>query len=388
LLTFRAHSSVDEIPQRDWDALALATPPESATPFVRWAFLDALEATGCAAPGAGWIPRHLAVYRGDRLVAAAPAYLKHDSHADFSRDFGFADFALRNGVRYYPKLAITSPITPVTGRRILTAADEQRAPLVRAILDGARAIAEEARAVTVQVLFPDPAEAAELERQGLALRLGMQAHWFNRGYRDVDDWMASLSSKTRYQVRKERAALGGQGIAIRTVRGEELVAERRKWGRVVAGLYQSTVEKIMWGGGWLTPAFFERLFDRMPEPLEVVAAVRGDRVIAGAFNASGPARLWGRYWGCVEDHPFLHFNVCLYHSVEDCIRRGIQVFEGGAGGEHKLHRGFDTAPTWTAHTFLHPRLDRSIREYLAEERVARQSELDRRAARRKDPRKP
>jgi len=176
-------------------------------------------------------------------------------------------------------------------------------------------------------------------------------------------------------ARKERALPAEQGITIRTVRGPELAAERSQWGRTVGELYMSTIGKLMWGRSWLNPAFFARIFERMPERLEVVAAFRGRQVVAGAFNASSDTHLYGRYWGCHEEHPCLHFNVCLYHSIEDCIGRGLSVFEGGAGGEHKLHRGFDLAATYSAHSFMDPRLDDAIREYLVVETRAREAEL-------------
>ncbi len=369
--TLRVHRSITDVPEADWDALDGAR----STPFTRWAFLEALEHAGCAAPRAGWDPRHLTVWRDGKLLAAAPAYIKRDSEADFSRDWGFADFAMRSGVRYYPKLVITVPITPVTGRRILVAPGEDRAAMVASIVEGARALAHEERLASIHVLFPDAEEARVLEAAGLARRVGMQGHWRNRGYADVGAWLASLRSKTRYLARKERSLPAAQGITIRTVRGPELAAERIQWGRTVGELYMATINKLMWGRSWLNPAFFARIFERMPERLEVVAAYRGGRVVAGAFNASSDSHLYGRYWGCHEEHPGLHFNVCLYHSIEDCIGRGLSVFEGGAGGEHKLHRGFDLAATHSAHAFMDPRLDGAIREYLVVETNAREAEL-------------
>jgi uncharacterized protein len=280
---------------------------------------------------------------------------------------------MRNGVRYYPKLVITVPITPVTGRRILVAPGEDHAASVTHIVAAARDLASEERLGGIHVLFPEDREARLLETAGLARRINsMQGHWVNRGYADVGAWLSALRSKTRHQVRKERALPESQGITIRTVRGPELAAERSEWGRTVGALYTSTIDKLMWGRPWLNPAFFARIFERMPERLEVVAAYRGGRVVAGAFNASSDTHLYGRYWGCLEDHPCLHFNVCLYHSIEDCIGRGLSVFEGGAGGEHKLHRGFDLAPTYSAHAFTDRRLDGAIREYLATELRARE----------------
>lgn len=373
-LVARAHRSITEIAEGDWDALL--GDPDEATPFMRWAFLEALEHAGCAVPRAGWTPRHLSLTRGGKLVAVAPAYVKNDSDADFSRDFGFAEVAYRHRIRYYPKLAVTVPITPVTGRRVLIAAGEDRREVLGAFVAAVRTLAEDEKLGTVQVLFPREDEALELEEAGMARRIAsLQGHWVNRGYTSYADWLASLDSKHRYQARKEREHPARQGIEIRTIRGEELAADTTGWGDVVGRLYTSTIDKLMWGRPWLNPRFFARIFARMPGPLEVVAAFRDGKVVAGAFNAATRTHLFGRYWGCFEEHPFLHFNVCLYHSVDDCISRGIKVFEGGAGGEHKLHRGFDLRPTWSSHLFLHPGLDDALRDYLDSELEARQEQV-------------
>jgi predicted N-acyltransferase len=369
----RVHESVDEIPEAAWDALL----DERATPFVRWAWLEALEHGGCAVTGAGWRPRHLALWRGERLVAAAPAYLKQGSDGDFSRDWGWAEAAHRAGIPYYPKLIACVPFTPVTGRRVLVAASEERAACVRAIVDGARAVAGDAGARSVHFLFPLADEADELERAGMARRVSFQYHWRNAGYRAPDEFLARFNAKRRHAMRRERAAPPSQGIAIRTVRGGEIAAEARAWAERAFALHRSTVEKLMWGRGCLTEAFYRRVFERMPGPLEVVAAERDGKLVAGAFNLASPTTLWGRYWGCLEEHPFLHFNVCLYHSIDDCIARGLEAFEGGAGGEHKIARGFEPAETYSAHAFLDPRLDRPLRTWIARECEERTAALAR-----------
>jgi predicted N-acyltransferase len=365
--------SITDVPRAAWDALAAGDPEANA--FTSWAFLEALEHSGCVSPRRGWTPRHLTVWEGRELVAAAPAYARDDSDGDFSRDWGWADAASRGGLRYYPKLSITAPFSPVSGRRFLVAPGRDRARLVKQLVDGARALARDERMSSVQVLFPAPAELPELEAAGLALRVSAQFHWRNAAFASYDDWLATLDAKRRHQARRERAAAGGQGITVRTVRGEELAADAKKWGRIAGALHISTVERLPWGRRWLDQAFYDRLFATMPGPLEVVAAERAGKVVAGAFNVASATRLFGRYWGCHEEHPFLHFHVCLYHSIDDCIRRGLQVFEGGAGGEHKLTRGFDPTETYSAHAFLDPRLDRAIRDHLVRESAALRREL-------------
>jgi hypothetical protein len=260
---------------------------------------------------------------------------------------------------------------------VLAAAGEERGRLVGGIVRGALDLCAREGLQSVQVLFPWEEEARELEAAGLALRVDFQYHWRNAGYRTFDDFLARFSSKRRNAIRRERAAPARQGIALRTVRGEELRASAADWARGISSLHGASVERMVWGRRFVGRRFFERVLSTMPDAAEVVEARRGGRLVAVAFNVASPERLYGRYWGCAEDHPFLHFNVCLYHSVEECIRRGIRVFEGGAGGDHKLTRGFEPAETWSAHAFLDPRLDRPIRRRLEEELAERRRAVER-----------
>lgn len=366
----RVVDRIAEVPQAAWDALSTGDP--RATPFTCWTFLDALEQTGCAVPARGWRARHLTLWRGQELVAAAPAYAKSNHEGDFARDWVWAEPLRRAGVNYYPRLQITVPITPVTGRRMLVARGEDRADMVRRLLDGARDVAKREDMSSVHVLFALPEELGDLEAAGMARRMDFQAHWFNDGYRDPADWLTrALNAKSRHQMKRERALPASQGIRIRTVRGEEIAADRERWGREAWGFYHATTSKMMWSRPWLTEGFFRRIFERMPGPLELVVAERGGARIAGAFNVQSGDRLYGRYWGAHEEHDSLHFNVCFHHSIDDCIARGLQVFEGGAGGEHKLHKGFDVAATHSTHQFLERRIDTEIRRFLAMETAAR-----------------
>jgi predicted N-acyltransferase len=369
----RVHSALDEVPETAWDALLDA----GATPFVRWAWLEALERSGCASAESGWRPCHFTLWRAGTLVAAAPAYLKDDSDGDFSRDWHWADAAARAGVPYYPKLVLGVPFTPVTGRRVLVAPGEARADRIAQLLDGVRQFAASSGARSLHVLFPDAVEARELEAAGLARRVAFQYHWNNDGYQSPEQFLARFDSKRRNQARRERAAPATQGITIETVRGEALARQALELGRTAFELHRSTVDKLMWGRRWLNLGFYERVFERMPGPLEVVLARKDGRVIAGAFNLASNHHLYGRYWGCLEEHKFLHFNVCLYHSIDECIERGIQVFEGGAGGEHKLVRGFEPAETYSMHQFFDERLERPLRGYIADEAVERAAALAR-----------
>jgi len=361
-----------DVPERDWDALAAG-----ATPFLRWAWLESLESSGCAAVRAGWRPRHVTVWREGRLVAAAPAYAKDGSDGDFSRDWEWAAAAERAGAAFYPKLVLGVPFTPCPGRRLLVAPGEDRGALVSELLRGARELCAAEGLGALEVLYPIEEEALELEARGLAVRVDHQFHWRNEGYRSIDDFLARFSSKRRAVWKRERAAPAKQGIEIRTVRGEELAHDPARWARDVHALHKATVDKLPWGRGWLNLRFYERVLRRMPGNVEIVEARRSGKLVAAAFNIASDTRLYGRYWGCFEEHPFLHFNVCLYHSVEECISRGIQAFEGGAGGEHKLLRGFEPAETFSAFEFRDARLDTAVRRHVALERRHRKEALER-----------
>ena len=362
--------AIADIPAAAWNSLLT----DKSTPFLRHQWLSALEASGCAGDRTGWSPRHLALYQQGRLLAAAPAYLRNDSDGDFSRDWDWASaFGRRGG--YYPKLSLTVPFTPAGGERVLVAPGEDRRRRTAEIVQAAQALCREEGASSLQVLFPDEASARELEAAGLALRVSHQFHWRNEGYGTVEEFLSRFNSKRRHMLKRERAAPATQGIEIRTVRGDEIASDPRRWGKTAHALHRSTVDKLMWGRRWLDEDFYQRIFREMPEDLEVVVAERGGKVVAGAFNVVSKTRLFGRYWGCFEEHPFLHFNVCLYHSIDECIRRGIQVFEGGAGGEHKLPRGFLPALTWSAHWFADARADRAIRDALRTETPEREAAI-------------
>jgi predicted N-acyltransferase len=380
-LTLRVIDRIEKVSEESWDALVQADP--SATPFQSWAFLEALEYAGCVALERGWLPRHLTLWRGGRLVGAAPAYIKTDSSGDFSRDWGFADFAQRAGVPFYPKLVLAVPFTPVPSHRIFVAPGEDRAGCVAALGAAARELARELDLTGVQVLFSEPDEVDELEAAGLARRVLFQYHWFNRGYGSWDEWLAAMSSKRRHMIKRERRAPAEQGIHIRTIRGDELRERPQVWAREIHRLYCTTVDKFVWGRRYLNGAFFERILNRKPGCAEFVEARCNGRRVAGAFNVASATRLFGRYWGCHEEHRFLHFNVCLYHSIDDCIRRGRQVFEGGIGGEHKLLRGFEPVLVPAAHAYTEPRFDEAIRAYLNQETRARERELAQWEARKK-----
>ena len=367
-LRFRVIDAIGSIPEGAWDALL----DDACTPFQKHRWLHAMELEGCAVEATGWHPRHLTLWRGATLVAAAPAYLREDSQGEFVFDHGWANAAQRAGIRYYPKLVLAVPFTPATGRRVLVAPGEDRAALGRAIFEGAVALARAERLSSIHVLFPTRDEAELAAAAGAMTRQGVQYHWENPGYRDYDEFLARFDSKRRNQLRREARAADEQGITLRTRRGVELGEADAA---LAYQLYLSTVEKFSWGRRYLNEGFFRRVLREFGEHLELVEARAGDTVVAGAINVASRTHLYGRYWGCFEERPFLHFNVCYYHSIRECIARGVLHFEGGAGGEHKVSRGFEPSVTYSSHWVFHPGLDRAVREFVGRESAAIEAAL-------------
>ena len=361
-------------------ALECAARPRRRAPSSTGAGSPPWNARAAPAPRRGWQPRHLTLWQGSELVAAAPAYIKGDSDGDFARDYDLGAAANRAGLPYYPKLTIGVPFTPATGRRLLCHPAHDRHALQVALIKAARELAEDEGLGTLQILFPRAEEAHELEELGLAKRVSFQFHWHNGqpAYRDFNDFLSGFTSKlTRHDAAGAARAAEKQGITLETIRGEALAADAAQWAKVAHDLHASTVDKLMWGMRWLNQGFYTRAFAAMPEHLELVVARRAGKIIAGAFNVSSATHLFGRYWGCIEEHPFLHFNVCYYHSIEDCIARGLTTFEGGAGGEHKASRGFDPTETYSAHLFLDATVDHALREHLRRETPERERALAR-----------
>ncbi|MEE2778026.1 MAG: GNAT family N-acetyltransferase [Acidobacteriota bacterium] len=369
----RVIHAVSEIARDAWDGLLGA----GDNPFVSWTFLEALEHSGCAARERGWVPCHLTAWQGDELIAAAPAYVKGDSAGDFSRDWGLADSADRHGLTYYPKLVIGVPFSPVTGRRILTRRVHERDQMAQLLVTLARELCRHSNISTMQVLYHRADEIDAFRSAGLTHRALIQYHWHNQGFDEFEDWLKTLPSKKRTQIRRERKEPDRQGIDIETIRGDGLGARPETWSGHVWDLYSANSRKHFWGGTYLNERFYRRFFESAPDDAELVIARRRGEVVAGALNLATPTHLFGRYWGCLEEHRYLHFNVCIYHSVDQCIRRGVQVFEGGAGGDHKLIRGFDPVLVHTSYLFLHDGFHDAADHYFSQETDQRKDEIQR-----------
>jgi predicted N-acyltransferase len=364
--TLQVHTRVREIAEETWNACV----GERGSPFVEHTWLDCFEEAGCVDAedhAAGWAPAHLALRRGEELVALAPAYFKTNSEGEFVFDWSWADLARRMGVRYYPKVLVASPFSPVTGERVLVAPGHDRAEATTAMAHAVRALAKEAGCSSAHALFVRDDEAAAWARAGFMPRASVQFHWFNEGYRTFNDFIATFKSKKRNQLRREAAQPAKDGVRIETLTPDRITPEMIN---AMYRFYGVTVDKFTWGRRYLNRKFFELVAERFKHRLAWVIAWQGNEPIAGAFNVQKGDRLYGRYWGATRELPFLHFNVCYYHGVRECIDRGLRVFEPGAGGEHKLARGFRPTLMNSVHWIDNDRFRHVIADFLARERMA------------------
>lgn len=365
-LEFRTHERIADIGASAWSSLA----GQDCQPFLRYEWLSALEDTGCIEPSRGWLAMHVAAYQEGEIVAVAPAYVKGNSEGEFVFDHSIARYAQGNlGIDYYPKLIVAVPFTPATGPRVLIKPGQDTGAILQGFAAALPRIAERIGASSCHVLFPEPAQAAGFEAEGYLPRHGLQFHWRNPGYRTFDDFLARFNSKRRNQIRREMREMRDRQIDLSVLTGERIRPELVDF---IFDFYRSTVHKFFYGKQYLNRAFFEQVCEAMPEQLHVVIArdASSHKPFAGAFNLLGKQALYGRYWGALEERPFVHFNVCFYRGIQECIERRLSLFEPGAGGEHKLARGFEPARTFSAHSFRDRRLTSAVADFLERERAA------------------
>jgi hypothetical protein len=344
---------------RAWDRLA------ADDPFVSHAFLSALEDSSSVGPGTGWTPAPILVEDdAEHLVAAAPAYLKTHSHGEYVFDHGWAEAWERAGGQYYPKLQVAVPFTPVPGPRLLGSRPQQ-------LLAAIEAVTVQNDISSAHITFIDDAGAGECERRGWLIRRGVQYHWFNRGYSTFDDFLGSLTSRRRKSLRKERAA-AVDGLEIRILRGADIGPV--EWDAMWA-FYQDTGSR-KWGRPYLTRKFFDLVGERMGDQVLLFLACRAGLPIAGALNFVGTHTLYGRYWGCTDEVPFLHFELCYYQAVEWAIEHGLACVQAGAQGEHKVARGYEPVITKSAHFIPNRSFRNAIAEFLEAEREGVSAEAD------------
>ena len=363
--------SLAEIEATEWDACACPGVGRPADPFTTHRFLHALETSGSVGRGSGWTPRHLVARAGGIPIAVMPLYAKSHSQGEYIFDHNWAHAWERAGGRYYPKLQAAVPFTPATGRRFLTRPGHEsdgRAGL----LQGAVALADKAGVSSLHVTFCTPEERAWGESVGLLARTTQQFHWLNHGYPDFDAFLADLSSRKRKAIRKERARAHEFGGEIVALTGDALEPEH--WDAFWR-FYQDTGSR-KWGSPYLTRTFFDRVQSTMRDDVLLLLARRRGRWVAGALNFIGAETLYGRYWGCTEDHPFLHFELCYYQAIDWAIAHGYPRIEAGAQGEHKLARGYLPTATHSLHWIGDEGFARAIEQYLAAEARAIDHEID------------
>lgn len=367
-VTITLEEGIASLDPAEWNALV-----GDASPFLEWAFLASLEEAGTLDARSGWSARPLVAREDGRIVAACPLYLKHNSEGEFVFDFAWADAAQRAGIQYYPKLLVGVPFSPVTGARFLVRADRDRAVWIERLGAALASVCRDHDLSSVHVNFCLPDEAEILERLGFHTRIGLQYHWHNAGYRDFDAYLDAFRSKRRNQVRRERRAMAEEGVTIETRTGDALGPELVD---PIYAFYRTTVRAHSYGRQYLNRRFFELLLERFRDRIVLVVASQGGERIAGTFNVEKSGVLYGRYWGATRRVRHLHFNVCYYAAVEHCIARGLERFEPGAGGEYKQLRGFDAAPTRSAHFLADRRLSAAVEQYLVRERAQAADTID------------
>lgn len=369
----RVLSSMDDVSAADWDACA---GPDN--PFVSHAFLSALEDSFCTTSRTGWMPQHLAIKDPNgRLVACCPAYLKNHSQGEYVFDYGWADAFERAGGRYYPKIQVSVPFSPVPGPRLLTHPDVDGTVYRNALIGGLASLCDQYDASSAHITFCTETEWQDMGELGLIQRLGQQFHWLNDGYEDFDAFLAALSSRKRKNIRKERAKAAESGVELTAFTGDAL--KEHHWDAFYR-FYTDTSDR-KWGSAYLNRKFFSLLGKRMPDKVVLFLgheAGNGDTgpYLCGALNLQGTDTLYGRNWGCVEWVKFMHFEACYYRAIDWAIEHGLKRVEAGAQGAHKIQRGYLPAPTYSAHFIAHPGFREAVSRAMRQERAFMEDEMD------------
>jgi predicted N-acyltransferase len=367
-VTLAVESRIADIQAADWDACA-----GTANPFVSHAFLSALEDSGAVTAKTGWLPQHLALRdAAGRLIGAAPAYLKSHSYGEYVFDWGWAEAFERAGGKYYPKLQAAVPFTPVTGPRLLSHPDADRAAVADVLARGLVEVVNRHGASSCHVTFCTQEEWTQLGDAGHLCRVGQQFHWRNEGYRTFDDFLAALASRKRKMIRNERRDANADGIVIETLTGDALEPRHMD---AFYGFYLDTVDRKTWSRAYLNRTFFRLLGERLRDKVVLVLASHGGRYVAGALNFRGSDTLFGRNWGCAAHFKGLYFEACFYRAIDFAIAHGLARVEAGAQGPHKVSRGYLPAETYSAHWIREPGFRRAIADFLVRERSHVEAEM-------------
>lgn len=351
--------NISEIEAQRWDSCLCGS---VYNPFVTHKFLNALEVSGSVSAQTGWQPFHIAVAQGEELIGVVPMYLKNHSQGEYVFDYGWADALQRAGGQYYPKMQVSVPFTPATGPRLLTRTDN---PAHTQLLLGAcMQIARQIDVSSIHMTFMTRGEWQQAGDAGFLQRMDQQFHWHNGGYQSFDEFLSEFASKKRKNVRRERRDALANGIEIEWLTGSDLCEAH--WDAFYQ-FYMDTGSR-KWGSPYLTRRFFSEIQAVMPEDVLLIMAKRNGRYIAGAINFIGGDTLFGRNWGCIEDHRFLHFEVCYYQAIDFAIDRGLKKVEAGAQGAHKVARGYLPEATYSAHWIAEPRFRDAVARFLDDER--------------------
>ncbi|MCR5859849.1 GNAT family N-acetyltransferase [Mesorhizobium sp. J428] len=367
-VTLKVVTGMGDFSKEEWSGLSGASRGDCKTsynPFISHDFLSALEDAGTVSRQTGWQPQHLRLEApGGALIGAVSCYLKSHSQGEYVFDHGWADAFERAGGRYYPKLQVSVPFTPATGPRLLVSRGASEPAVRAALAGGLKTLTDRLGVSSAHVTFAIDEDIELLEEAGFLPRTDQQFHFRNEGYGDYADFLDTLASRKRKALRKERAAAVQDGITIDRLTGKDLTES--VWDDFFR-FYMDTGSR-KWGRPYLNRKFFSLIGERMADDVLLVMAKRNGRYVAGAINFIGGDRLFGRNWGCIEDHPFLHFEVCYHQAIDFAIERGLKVVEAGAQGEHKLARGYMPVTTRSAHYIAHPGLRRAVADYLERER--------------------
>ncbi len=342
-------------------------------PFLRHEFLYGLEQTGCTRADTGWQPCHLLLRDGEGILAVLPLYLKSHSYGEYVFDWSWADAWQRSGLEYYPKLVSAIPFTPATGPRLCVRPGADTELAWGTALQAIAQFAHRRDISSWHLLFPEEEIASQLVQAGLHRRTATQFHWFNEGYQNFDDFLATFTSRKRKSLRRERARVAEQGLTLQTLCGDQITPQH--W-QQFHRFYQQTYAKRSGHGGYLNREFFTETAPRLGEQAIMVLAFLENRAVAGALYFRSRDTLYGRYWGCEREYDCLHFEACYYQGIEYCIAHGLQKFDPGAQGEHKIQRGFRPVPTWSNHWIADPRLSAAVGDFTRSEEQHNEAYLE------------
>ena len=354
-------NSIEDISKEDWDGTF-----NNAYPFLKYEFLKCLEITKCVSSDQGWQPLHAIVTEKEKVIAVMPLYIKTDSQGEFIFDWSWADAYYRNGLEYYPKLVSSIPFTPATGPRILFSNNSKREVIVNKISESLKKLSEDQKFSSVHILLAEKEEINQFSQEDFSLRTSYSFHWFNNNYRNFDMFLEDMTSRQRKNIKKERGKILQQDVTLSRIKGSEITVEMME---IFYQFYQVTYLKRGMRG-YLNFDFFKTIIKVIPESIMLVLAEnKNGNFVAGALNFYDDKKLYGRYWGCLEEYDSLHFETCYYQGIEFCIENELESFDPGVQGEHKIKRGFCPIETYSAHWIKDIRFKEAIDDFLEKERA-------------------